>query len=276
MALRLTRTAASTLDEEWIREQGRQLAKSANWLVALCRGDGSLDERHSFQNSSDELLSTVATILPAYWPSRVASGDPRSVLLIATLAGKDVLKLDTCLSRVLPRILSKDQPTAFFSDSRKRCTLAAVSSTDHRLAESWSAKLRELMDHATLRGPMGKADKDRPTESNDRTGQLVNRLNAEISRFQSTIAEPLAAWLATFEGRRFDTKEDAVSTIHEVTQIVRRAGRRLMYEGNPITIVAVCGKRQTKPSIQVRSRAEGKNIVVLNSVQWPALSTDEA
>jgi hypothetical protein len=102
---------------------------------------------------------------------------------------------------------------------------------------------------------------------------LQDWLDQEIQSFHAGIIGKLHKWLANMEGRTFENQAAAMHAIHEVTNLVRRAGRKITYQGRPVTLNAVCGKRQTRPSIQVRARKEGQSIVAANSTRWPPLRT---
>lgn len=101
-------------------------------------------------------------------------------------------------------------------------------------------------------------------------------LESEIEGFHATFVPKLHAWLATLSDRRFETMDEAQSEINALVALVRRAGRQLLYEGQPATIAPVLGTRQKRPSIQLRGRHEGQRKILLSSVQFPLLSTGPA
>jgi len=106
----------------------------------------------------------------------------------------------------------------------------------------------------------------RPSKSSD-------ELEAEIDRAQREIVPGIDDWLGSLEGKKFDTKEIAKQQVDTIVRIVRKAGRRLLLNGHPVTVSVLCGTRQTRPTIQVLGRESGKRVVLLSSISMPLFST---
>jgi hypothetical protein len=102
---------------------------------------------------------------------------------------------------------------------------------------------------------------------------IREQLEAEIAAFQNAIAPRLDAWLASFEGRRFESSQAALEQIRQIVHIVRNSGRRLVFQNEKVTVTVTTGQRQRIPNIQVRGRENGKGRIIQNSVCFPKLST---
>jgi hypothetical protein len=102
---------------------------------------------------------------------------------------------------------------------------------------------------------------------------LADQLEQKIDDFHAHIADHLQSWLATLAGHRFDTKEAAQQEVDRIMAIVRKAGRQLMFNDQAVAITVTTGTRQQRPTIQLRGRSEGQNVLVFNSVEMPLLST---
>ena len=101
----------------------------------------------------------------------------------------------------------------------------------------------------------------------------ARKIEEELDGAQSAIVDKLDRWLATLEGTSFEDYEQGTKAVEVIRRVVRRAGRELLFESNPITLQCVHGTGQKRPTIQVRGHSQGRRTVLLNSVRIPLLST---
>jgi hypothetical protein len=104
--------------------------------------------------------------------------------------------------------------------------------------------------------------------------EALNKVQTLDTKVQAAL-EPVAAeideWLASLEGQKLN--EHGKEVIDAIKLLVRRAGRRLLYPGNPVTIQCVCGPTQKIPTLQVRGHSAGSRKILLNSIKVPPLKT---
>lgn len=93
-----------------------------------------------------------------------------------------------------------------------------------------------------------------------------------VADFHERAMAPLNAWLASLEGKRFASKEEARLELRRIVHVVRSAGCELLWNGKPVYLVAGAGTRQKSPSIQLRNREPGQNVYLHSAVAMPPLS----
>lgn len=100
---------------------------------------------------------------------------------------------------------------------------------------------------------------------------MANNLDTELQRVQKGVAKKIDEWLTSLEGQKLDEQSDEI--VKAIARLIRRAGRQLLYNGEPVTLQCVFGTRQRTPSIQVRRHHRAHTKVVFNSVRFPPLTT---
>ncbi len=107
----------------------------------------------------------------------------------------------------------------------------------------------------------------------DSTAPSPDQLEREIEDCQAQFLDRLHAWLASLEGKRFPSLDECRQTLSQISHIVRKAGRQLLFNGEHVWLTASRGTRQKSPSVAIRTRREGKSVHVTSSTSLPKLRT---